>query len=53
MRTKEEITEEIEYYTEFAEECTNMAEYYTKWAEEHTKKAEELNQELKDTGNEN
>ena len=36
MRTKEEITKEMEQYTWWAEECT--------------KEAEELNQELKDAG---
>jgi len=40
-RTREDILEDIEYYTKEAEDCT-------KWAEEDTKRAEGFKQELKE-----
>ena len=55
MRTKEQIIEEIEYYTEWVKKKTEDAEGYTEdamfctiLAEKYTKRIGELEQEIKE-----
>ncbi len=46
-RTREDILEDIEYYTKWAEDYTKWAEDFTKDAEKNTKWAEEAEEELR------
>ena len=50
MRTKEQIIEEIEYYTEWVKKSTKQAEYFVDRDKYHTKRINELKQELKEQG---
>ena len=48
-RTREELIEDIEYYTERAECYTKLAKKFTpKWAERYTSLAEKARKELEE-----
>jgi len=52
MRTKEQIHKEIKFYTKRAKRNTEDAEFCTVLAEKYTERIKELEQELKEQGNE-